>query len=133
MIGRAWRLPASEACMLGLSGALVIALAEGTVSWRGNDVPKAAVETKIMDGAPAIPRQYRALVEITESEAAPLTIGQEAEAQNGRLRFAAGAIAAASPFHALQSAGEDRSRALQCLAQMEVCRGMLWLVSHGVT
>ncbi|WP_449471585.1 cell wall hydrolase [Sphingobium chungangianum] len=117
MIGRAWRLPASEACMLGLGGALVIALAAGTVGWRGHDVPKAAVETKIMDGAPAIPREYRALVEITESEATPSTTGQEAAVQNGRLRFASGAIAAASPFRALQSAGEDRSRALQCLTQ----------------
>ena len=117
MTPRTWKLPPRELSMLAVGGALVAAWAAGTIGWRGSDVPKGAVQTKIMDGAPAIPRQYRALVDITEREAAPLTTGQAAEVRNRQLHFANGAVVAASPFHALQSAGEDRSRALQCLTQ----------------
>jgi spore germination cell wall hydrolase CwlJ-like protein len=110
-------LSAREASLLGVACALVAVLGAGMAGWHSGPAPHRSVQTKIMDDVPAIPRQYRALVDITEREAAPLTTGQEAEAQNDRLRFTQGAVAAASPFRALQSAGEDRSRALQCLTQ----------------
>lgn len=110
-------LSVREASLLGVACALVTVLGAGMAGWHSGPAPQRSVQTKIVDDVSAIPRQYRALVDITEREAAPLTTGQEAEAQNGRLRFAEGAVAAASPFRALQSAGEDRSRALQCLTQ----------------
>lgn len=103
--------------LLGLACALVAVLLSSMIGWSGGPAPKALVQTRIVDEVPAIPPQYRALVAITEHESAPLTTGDEAEAQNDRLRFAQGSIAAAPPFRALQSAGEDRSRALRCLTQ----------------
>lgn len=75
------------------------------------------VQAKGEAAAPSIPRQYRALVDMTAQQAAEVTTGQAAQAQNDELRFAHSAIAAAAPFHALTLAGEDRRRALHCLAQ----------------
>lgn len=93
-------------------------LAAYTMLWQGErEQADPVAQSKGEAAAPSIPRQYRALVEMTGQGAAEVTKGQAAQAQNDGLRFAGNAIAAASPFRALGSAGEDRSRALHCLAQ----------------
>ncbi|HKY81847.1 MAG TPA: cell wall hydrolase [Sphingobium sp.] len=79
--------------------------------------PAPAVETKIADATPAIPRQYLALVEMTEQAQPASAQGEEARQDNARLGFAAGALASAKPFRTLAGAGEDHDRALQCLTQ----------------
>lgn len=80
-----------------------------------HDPPRSPVRAKIVEAVPAIPRQYLALVQMTEQ--ADATEGDEAREQNQRLGFDDGKIAAAKPFHALIAAGEDHDRALQCLTQ----------------
>jgi hypothetical protein len=74
------------------------------------------MQAKIVEASPAIPRQYLALVAMTE-QADPAVDGNEAREENQRLGFAGGALAAAKPFRAIAEAGEDHDRALQCLTQ----------------
>ena len=96
-------------------------LAAYTALWQGEREKADPVATSKGEiAAPAIPRQYRALVEMTEQEAGKgMTdqAAQAAQAQNDGLRFARNALAAAPPFRALGPTGEDRGRALHCLAQ----------------
>lgn len=95
-----------------------VALALATVTvWRGEERPRPAIQAKIAEAAPAIPRQYMALVEMTGQAGDTAPAGEEARQDNARLGFAGGTIAAAKPFHVLAGAGEDHDRALQCLTQ----------------
>ena len=96
---------------LGLAASIIFAAA----FWHQGH-PRPAVQAKIAEAAPAIPRQYLALVAMTE-QAAPEAAGDKAREENGRLGFSGGKIAAAKPFLALSAMGEDHDRALQCLTQ----------------
>ena len=93
-----------------------VALAIAVASFWHSAPPHPAMQAKIVEAAPAIPRQYLALVQMTE-QGDPAAEGEKARAENQRLGFANGALASAKPFHALTAAGEDHDRALQCLAQ----------------
>lgn len=97
--------------ILGLATAPVL----GTALWH-HAPPSPVMQAKITEAAPVIPRQYVALVQMTE-QAAPAIDGDKAREENQRLGFTAGSLPAAKPFRALASAGEDRDRALQCLTQ----------------
>ena len=104
------------ALVRSVSIAAPVALAVTMVAlWQG-DQPRPAMQAKIVEAAPAIPRQYMALVAMTE-KAGPAAQGDEAREENQRLGFAEGGVAAAKPFRAVGGAGEDHDRALQCLAQ----------------
>lgn len=96
-----------------------VALAVATAAlWLGvAQRPRPAIETKITDATPAIPRQYLALVQMTEETGAVASEGEAARQENDRLGFAAGTTASAKPFRALPAVGEDHDRALQCLTQ----------------
>ena len=93
-----------------------VALAITMAAHWQRDQPHSVVQVKIMEAAPAIPRQYLALVAMTE-KVDPAAEGEKARAENQRLDFAEGAVAAAKPFRALGEVGEDHDRALQCLTQ----------------
>jgi spore germination cell wall hydrolase CwlJ-like protein len=93
-----------------------VALAVATMTLWHHDQPRPAMQAKIVEASPAIPRQYLALVAMTE-QADPAVDGNEAREENQRLGFAGGALAAAKPFRAIAEAGEDHDRALQCLTQ----------------
>lgn len=84
--------------------------------WQGGAQHRPAMEVKIVEAAPAVPRQYVALVAMTE-RAGAMAEGDVARQENDRLGFAGGTIASAKPFLALAGAGEDHARALQCLTQ----------------
>jgi Cell wall hydrolyses involved in spore germination len=99
---------------MGIAAPLAIAVAMFGL-WRQEPL-RPAVQAKIAQAAPAIPRQYLALVQMTE-EGDDAAKGDEARAQNQRLGFDDGKVAAAKPFRALIAAGEDHDRALQCLTQ----------------
>lgn len=93
-----------------------VALAAATAMLWQHEVPGPAVQAKIVEAAPAIPRQYLALVQMTE-QVEPAAEGDKAREENQRLGFATGSLAPAKPFRALIGAGEDHDRALQCLTQ----------------
>ncbi|WP_313805037.1 cell wall hydrolase [Sphingobium sp.] len=93
-----------------------VALAVATAALWHHEQPRPAVQAKIVEAAPAIPRQYLALVQMTEQGDAAAE-GDKAREENQRLGFADGTIASAKPFRALAMAGEDHDRALQCLTQ----------------
>ncbi|EQB07050.1 cell wall hydrolase [Sphingobium indicum] len=100
-------------------GLVMTAAFAATVLWH-HDQPQPAIQAKIVESAPAIPRQYLALVQMTE-QAAPAAEGgalegDRAREENQRLGFS-GATGAAKPFRALAAVGEDHDRALQCLTQ----------------
>lgn len=94
-----------------------VALAAATATLWYSEPPRPAMRTKIVEAAPVIPRQYMALVALTEQAETAAPEGNEARQENARLGFAGGTIAAAKPFRALIGAGEDHDRALQCLTQ----------------
>ncbi|HKT76129.1 MAG TPA: cell wall hydrolase, partial [Sphingobium sp.] len=100
--------------MIGLAAIAAVALGVATL-WH-HDQPRPAMQAKIVEAAPAIPRQYLALVQMTE-QAPPAIEGDQAREENHRLGFTADALAPAKPFRALIGAGEDHDRALQCLTQ----------------
>lgn len=85
--------------------------------WHGGGERQPAVHAPIVDAAPAIPRQYVALVAMTEQADEAAEEGDAARQENDRLDFVVGKIAPAKPFRALAEAGEDHDRALQCLTQ----------------
>lgn len=100
-----------------IAAPVALALATGTL-WRGGgERPRPAMETEIVEADPVIPRQYMALVAMTEQAGIQTSEGEEARQENDRLRFASETVAPASPFRALAGAGEDHDRALQCLTQ----------------
>jgi spore germination cell wall hydrolase CwlJ-like protein len=86
------------------------------ILWRGEE-PRPAMQAKIVEAAPAIPRQYLALVALTEEPEASAPEGDEARQENARLGFAQGTVPTAKPFRAVAGTGEDHDRALQCLTQ----------------
>jgi len=90
--------------------------AVAAVLWQG-DQPRPVMQAKIVDAAPAIPRQYLALVALTEQAEESAPGGDEARQENARLGFAPGVVPVAKPFHAPAAKGEDHDRALQCLTQ----------------
>ncbi|WP_242122791.1 cell wall hydrolase [Sphingobium sp. Sx8-8] len=94
---------------------VALAAASATL-WHG-EPPRPAISTKIVEAAPAIPRQYLALVRMTGEGETTAPQGEAARQENARLDFNGGALAAAKPFRALAGAGEDHDRALQCLTQ----------------
>lgn len=81
-----------------------------------NESQRPAIQTKIVETTPAIPRQYLALVQMTE-QGTPAAEGDTAREENQRLGFSGGTIGAAKPFRAVMTAGEDHDRALRCLTQ----------------
>ncbi|WP_176590882.1 cell wall hydrolase [Sphingobium sp. EM0848] len=98
-----------------------VALAVATAVLWHHEPPRPAMKARIVEAASPIPRQYLALVAMTE-QADPAAEGgavegDRAREQNQRLGFAGGTISAAKPFRALATAGEDHDRALQCLTQ----------------
>jgi len=93
-----------------------VALAVATAALWHHEQPRPAMQAKIVESAPAIPRQYLALVQMTEQTDGAAE-GDEAREENQRLGFSGGAIASAKPFRALATVGEDHDRALQCLTQ----------------
>ncbi|AMK22838.1 MULTISPECIES: cell wall hydrolase [unclassified Sphingobium] len=93
-----------------------VALAIATAALWHHEQPRPAMQAKIVESAPAIPRQYLALVQMTE-QTDTAAEGDEAREENQRLGFSGGMIASAKPFRALGQAGEDHDRALQCLTQ----------------
>ncbi|AJR26454.1 SleB [Sphingobium sp. YBL2] len=99
--------------MLGAGLATTAAFAVA-VLWH-HDQPQPTMQAKIVEAAPAIPRQYLALVQMT-GQTVPAEDGDKAREENQRLGFS-GTISAAKPFRALATAGEDHDRALQCLTQ----------------
>jgi len=94
-----------------------LALAAATTALWHDDPARPVVSAKIVEAAPAIPRQYLALVQMTGTAETAAPQGDEARQENARLGFAGGAPSAAKPFRALTGAGEDHDRALQCLTQ----------------
>ncbi|SCW85158.1 Cell Wall Hydrolase [Sphingobium faniae] len=96
----------------------VAVLIAGAAFWnlhRGEDAPKPAVYASTTAHERTIPRQYAALVRMTEETgAAPQ--GDAARQENSRLAFAKDATRAAAPFR-MGQAGMDHDRALQCLTQ----------------
>ncbi|WP_340264863.1 cell wall hydrolase [Sphingobium mellinum] len=93
-----------------------MALVAATAMLRPHSAPMPAIQARIVDAPPAIPRQYLALVEMTE-QAEPAVEGDKARTENQRLGFTSIPVVAARPFRALASVGEDHARALQCLTQ----------------
>ncbi|GFZ94528.1 MULTISPECIES: cell wall hydrolase [Sphingobium] len=102
-----------SAFILGAGLATTAAFAVA-VLWH-HDQPQPTMQAKIVEAAPAIPRQYLALVQMT-GQTVPAEDGDKAREENQRLGFS-GTISAAKPFRALATAGEDHDRALQCLTQ----------------
>ncbi|UXC91535.1 cell wall hydrolase [Sphingobium sp. RSMS] len=102
-----------SAFILGAGLATTAAFAVA-VLWH-HDQPQPTMQAKIVEAAPAIPRQYLALVQMT-GQTDPTAEGDKAREENQRLGFS-GTISAAKPFRALATAGEDHDRALQCLTQ----------------
>ncbi|PJG46953.1 cell wall hydrolase [Sphingobium sp. LB126] len=98
-----------------------VALAVATAVLWHHEPPRPAVQARIVEAVPAIPRQYLALVQMTEQADAAAEgdgmDGAKAREENARLGFSGGTIASAKPFRALATAGEDHDRALQCLTQ----------------
>lgn len=105
-----------SALVRSASIAAPVALAVAMAAFWHADRPRPMVQAKIVEAAPAIPRQYLALVSMTE-RADRAVEGEKAREENQRLGFAGGDVAAAKPFRAVAEAGEDHERALQCLTQ----------------
>lgn len=99
---------------VGLAAPVAVAVAI-TAFWHA-DQPRPAMQAKIVNAGPAIPRQYVALVAMTEQADAEAE-GEKAREENQRLGFANGGMAVAKPFRAVGQVGEDHDRALQCLTQ----------------
>lgn len=93
-----------------------VALALAMMALWHNERPQPVMHAKIIETAPAIPREYAALVQMTEQEK-PAVEGKDAQQENARLSFADGRVAPAKPFRALANAGEDHELALRCLTQ----------------
>ncbi|WP_231746433.1 cell wall hydrolase [Sphingobium baderi] len=103
-----------------LLAAPAAALAAMAALW--NFGPERAAEPGIaVSIAPSgriIPRQYAALVQLTEeAEVAEGVEGDAARQENSRLRFASDAIRPAASFRVATGAEADHERALQCLTQ----------------
>lgn len=99
-----------------IAAPIAVAVAAAAL-WQGSAPQQPVVRAKIAEAAPAIPRQYRALVALTEQADNAGQQVEEARQENARLDFAAGTIAPAKPFRALADATEDHARAVQCLTQ----------------
>ncbi|KFG91053.1 Cell wall hydrolase SleB [Sphingobium herbicidovorans NBRC 16415] len=99
---------------VGIAAPVAVAVAMAA-AWHA-DQPRPAMQAKIVEAAPAVPRQYMALVAMTE-QADPVSEGEKAREENQRLGFVDGGMAVARPFRAVGQAGEDHDRALQCLTQ----------------
>lgn len=99
------------------AGLVAVGFASISLWHWAQEAKRPALRAAIVDSAPVIPRQYVALVQMTEEAGAAGEQGGQAEAENERLKFSVDPIAAASPFRALVKSGEDHARALQCLTQ----------------
>ena len=93
-----------------------VALALAVTAFWHEQPPQVTVKAKIIETTPVIPRQYVALVQMTEEGQAAIE-GTNARQENARLGFDDNRIAPAKPFHALANVGEDHDRALRCLTQ----------------